>query len=147
MPADFSRFRVLRRVYGSGDAFAATDSVTISAHQDSTAISGVEYEYYVMACPAHDKSEVKRKSINMRPIAEHLDHERVAWDAFLAVKEADPAQWDPATVKTSQLRQPLFEFSGACSGCGETPYLKLLTQLFGDHLLIANAIIDRKSVV
>ena len=93
----------------------------------------------VQACPAHDKSEVKRKSINMRPIAEHLDHERVAWDAFLAVKEADPAQWDPATVKTSQLRQPLFEFSGACSGCGETPYLKLLTQLFGDHLLIANA--------
>ena len=53
--------------------------------------------------------------------------------------ESDPAQWDPASVKTSQLRQPLFEFSGACSGCGETPYLKLLTQLFGDHLLIANA--------
>ena len=47
--------------------------------------------------------------------------------------------WDPASVKTSQLRQPLFEFSGACAGCGETPYLKLLTQLFGDHLLIANA--------
>ena len=55
------------------------------------------------------------------------------------VHEADPAQWDPASVKTSQLRRPLFEFSGACAGCGETPYLKLLTQLFGDHLLIANA--------
>ncbi|MCY7301138.1 MAG: pyruvate:ferredoxin (flavodoxin) oxidoreductase, partial [Ilumatobacteraceae bacterium] len=93
----------------------------------------------VQACPAHDKSEVKRKSINMSPIAEHLDHERLAWDAFLEVEEADPAQWDPATVKTSQLRQPLFEFSGACAGCGETPYLKLLTQLFGDHLMIANA--------
>ena len=93
----------------------------------------------VIACPAHDKSEVKRKSINLRPIEEHLDVERVAWDAFLRVHETDPALWDPATVKTSQLRQPLFEFSGACSGCGETPYLKLLTQLFGDHLLIANA--------
>ena len=93
----------------------------------------------VTACPAHDKSEVKRKSINLRPIGEHLEHERLAWDAFVSVQEADPAQWDPASVKTSQLRTPLFEFSGACSGCGETPYLKLLTQLFGDHLLIANA--------
>jgi pyruvate-ferredoxin/flavodoxin oxidoreductase len=93
----------------------------------------------VTACPAHDKSEVKRKSINLRPIEEHLDRERIAWETFLALQAADPAQWDPASVKTSQLRQPLFEFSGACAGCGETPYLKLLTQLFGDHLLIANA--------
>ena len=93
----------------------------------------------VQACPAHDKTSVKRKSINMRPIGEHLDHERVAWDAFLRVESTDPAQWDPASVKTSQLRRPLFEFSGACAGCGETPYLKLLTQLFGDHTLIANA--------
>jgi len=93
----------------------------------------------VQACPAHDKSEVKRKSINMRPIAEHLDRERVSWDAFLGLQSADPSQWDPASVKTSQLRQPLFEFSGACAGCGETPYIKLLTQLFGDHMIIANA--------
>ncbi len=93
----------------------------------------------VTACPAHDKSEVKRKSINLRPIGEHLDTERVAWDAFLRLHETDAAQWDPASVKTSQLRRPLFEFSGACSGCGETPYLKLLTQLYGDHLMIANA--------
>jgi pyruvate-ferredoxin/flavodoxin oxidoreductase len=93
----------------------------------------------VVACPAHDKSEVKRKSINMRPVEEHLDVERLAWDAFLAIPAADPAQWDPASVKSSQLREPLFEFSGACAGCGETPYLKLLTQLFGDHALIANA--------
>jgi pyruvate-ferredoxin/flavodoxin oxidoreductase len=93
----------------------------------------------VNACPAHDKSEVKRRSINMRPIGEHLDHERLAWDAFVELPAADPAQWEPTTVKASQLRRPLFEFSGACAGCGETPYLKLLTQLFGDHLLIANA--------
>jgi len=93
----------------------------------------------VTACPAHDKSEVKRKSINLRPIGEHLDTERVAWDAFRNLQEADQALWDPASVKTSQLRVPLFEFSGACLGCGETPYIKLLTQLFGDHMLIANA--------
>ena len=67
----------------------------------------------VQACPAHDKSQVKRKSINMQPIGEHLDAERIAWDAFLATPSADPAQWDPASVKTSQLREPLFEFSGA----------------------------------
>ena len=110
-------------------------SLTVQVAPDDCTGCGV----CVIACPAHDKSEVKRKSINMRPIEEHLDTERVAWDAFLRVHEADPAQWDPATVKTSQLRRPLFEFSGACSGCGETPYIKLLTQLFGDHLLIANA--------
>ncbi|MCB1000011.1 MAG: pyruvate:ferredoxin (flavodoxin) oxidoreductase [Acidimicrobiales bacterium] len=93
----------------------------------------------VVACPAHDKSAVKRKSINLQPIGEHLDTERAAWDEFLAVQGADATRFDPASVKTSQLRTPLFEFSGACSGCGETPYLKLLTQLFGDRLLIANA--------
>ena len=93
----------------------------------------------VQSCPAHDKSSVKRKSINMRSAAEHAERERIAWDAFLGVPSADPALWDPASVKTSQLRTPLFEFSGACAGCGETPYLKLLTQLFGDHAVIANA--------
>jgi pyruvate-ferredoxin/flavodoxin oxidoreductase len=87
----------------------------------------------------HDKSQVKRKAINLAPIAEHLEAERRAWDAFLAVDEADPAQWDPGSVKTSQIRTPLFEFSGACAGCGETPYLKLLTQLFGDRMIVANA--------
>lgn len=93
----------------------------------------------VQTCPAHDKTSVKRKSINMQPIGEHLEAERVAWQQFDAIVPTDPVQWDPASVKTSQLRRPLFEFSGACAGCGETPYLKLLTQLFGDHTLIANA--------
>jgi pyruvate-ferredoxin/flavodoxin oxidoreductase len=110
-------------------------SLTVQVAPDDCTGCGV----CVTACPAHDKSEVKRKSINLRPIGDHLDEERIAWDAFVALEEADPAQWDPATVKTSQLRVPLFEFSGACAGCGETPYLKLLTQLFGDHLVVANA--------
>ncbi|HEX9258534.1 MAG TPA: 2-oxoacid:acceptor oxidoreductase family protein, partial [Acidimicrobiales bacterium] len=110
-------------------------SLTVQVAPDDCTGCGV----CVVACPAHDKREVKRKSINMQPIAEHLDVERARWDRFVALPAADPAQWDPATVKTSQLREPLFEFSGACSGCGETPYLKLLTQLFGDRLMIANA--------
>jgi pyruvate-ferredoxin/flavodoxin oxidoreductase len=93
----------------------------------------------VAACPAHDKVDPSRRSLMLEPIEAHREEERAAWDAFLAVHATDPAQWDPGSVKTSQLRRPLFEFSGACAGCGETPYLKLLTQLFGDHLLIANA--------
>jgi pyruvate-ferredoxin/flavodoxin oxidoreductase len=93
----------------------------------------------VDACPAHDKTQVKRKSINMRPIGEHLDVERGRWEQFLALDPVDVTALDPSSVKGSQVRLPLFEFSGACAGCGETPYLKLLTQLFGDRLLIANA--------
>ncbi len=93
----------------------------------------------VSQCPAFDKSEVRRKAITMQPVAEHRDVERGRWESFLSITPADPATWSPDTVKTSQIRQPLMEFSGACAGCGETPYLKLLTQLFGDRLLIANA--------
>jgi pyruvate-ferredoxin/flavodoxin oxidoreductase len=93
----------------------------------------------VAQCPAFDKSEVRRRAINMRPITEHLEVERARWDAFLDLTPADQSLFAPDTVKTSQMRQPLMEFSGACSGCGETPYLKLITQLFGDRLLVANA--------
>jgi pyruvate-ferredoxin/flavodoxin oxidoreductase len=93
----------------------------------------------VDVCPAKDKSEVRRKALNMRPAAEHRDVERARWDQFLAVPEIDRTRISHDSVKTSQLLEPLFEFSGACSGCGETPYLKLLTQLFGDRLVVANA--------
>ncbi len=90
-------------------------------------------------CPAFDKSEVRRKAINMAPIGEHLEQERQRWASYRQLTPADRSLWSPDTVKTSQIREPLLEFSGACSGCGETPYLKLITQLFGDRLLIANA--------
>ena len=93
----------------------------------------------VDVCPAKDKSEVKRKSINMRDVAEHREVERDRWEVFVAIPELDRTLVSHDTVKNSQLLQPLFEFSGACSGCGETPYLKLLTQLFGDRLVVANA--------
>ena len=75
----------------------------------------------------------------MRPKDEHLDRERANFDYFVNLPEIDRTQTRIDTVKGSQLLLPLFEFSGACAGCGETPYLKLLTQLFGDRILVANA--------
>ncbi len=93
----------------------------------------------VEVCPAKDKSEVSRKAINMRPAAEHRPVERERWEHFLSIPELDRTLVAHDSVKNSQLLEPLFEFSGACSGCGETPYLKLLTQLFGDRLVVANA--------
>jgi len=93
----------------------------------------------VETCPAKDKANPEHKSLDSLPKGEHRDREREDWDFFLTIPEIDRALVQPATVKGSQMLQPLFEFSGACSGCGETPYLKLLTQLFGDRLLVANA--------
>jgi pyruvate-ferredoxin/flavodoxin oxidoreductase len=93
----------------------------------------------VETCPAKDKANPEHKSLDSLPKADHRDRERESWDFFLTIPEIDRALVQPATVKGSQMLQPLFEFSGACSGCGETPYLKLLTQLFGDRLLVANA--------
>ncbi len=93
----------------------------------------------VDVCPAKDKTQVKRKAINMRDVAEHRDVERDRWDFFGSIPELDRTAVSHDNVKNSQLLQPLFEFSGACSGCGETPYIKLLTQLFGDRLVVANA--------
>ena len=93
----------------------------------------------VETCPAHSKEEVRHKSINLEPKDDHLDVERERYEFFLSVPEIDRSLVAPATVKGSQMLQPLFEYSGACEGCGETPYLKLLTQLFGDRMLVANA--------
>ncbi len=90
-------------------------------------------------CPAHSKTEVKHRAIDMEPVEQHVERERIAFAAFRALPETDPRLLDPTTVKGAQAREPLFEFSGACAGCGETPYLKLLTQLFGDRMLVANA--------
>ena len=90
-------------------------------------------------CPAVSKSAVKHKAINMEPKAAHLERERVRWDFFEQIPDLDRTRPKIDTVKGSQLLQPLFEFSGACAGCGETPYLKLMSQLFGDRAIIANA--------
>jgi pyruvate-ferredoxin/flavodoxin oxidoreductase len=93
----------------------------------------------IEACPAKDKSQVGRKAINMIAQPPVRETERLNWDFFQTLPEGDPCATPPTTVKNSQLLQPLFEFSGACAGCGETPYIKLLSQLFGDHTVIANA--------
>ena len=93
----------------------------------------------VDVCPAHSKEEVRVRAINMRPAAEHRARERARFEFLLGIPELDRSQLGPGTVKGAQAREPLFEFSGACAGCGETPYLKLLSQLFGDRLVVANA--------
>ncbi|HWQ83307.1 MAG TPA: pyruvate:ferredoxin (flavodoxin) oxidoreductase, partial [Anaerolineales bacterium] len=93
----------------------------------------------IEACPAKDKSQVGRKAINMAAQPPIREVEAVKWDYFLSLPEADRTQMSLKTVKNSQLLEPLFEFSGACAGCGETPYLKLLSQLYGDRVVIANA--------
>jgi pyruvate-ferredoxin/flavodoxin oxidoreductase len=93
----------------------------------------------VDVCPARSKEVARHKAIDMLPATDHRDRERVRFDAFLDIPELDPSLLAPDSLKGSQARQPLFEFSGACAGCGETPYLKLLTQLFGDRAIIANA--------
>jgi pyruvate-ferredoxin/flavodoxin oxidoreductase len=93
----------------------------------------------VEICPVKSKSEVKRKAINMSPQPPLRDSEAKNWDFFLSLPEAGREGLNPATVKDVQLFQPLFEFSGACAGCGETPYVKALSQLFGARLIVANA--------
>jgi pyruvate-ferredoxin/flavodoxin oxidoreductase len=93
----------------------------------------------VDVCPARNKKETKLKAINMRPQAPLRDQERENWNFFLGIPEMDRRKLKLTTIRSSQVLQPLFEFSGACAGCGETPYLKLLTQLFGDRAVIANA--------
>jgi len=93
----------------------------------------------VEICPAKSKSEVKHKAINMEEQAPLRQPESQNWEFFLSLPEFDRQKISHSQVKDAQLLEPLFEFSGACAGCGETPYIKLLTQLFGDRLLIANA--------
>ncbi len=93
----------------------------------------------VEVCPVKNKSDASKKAINMAPQAPLREPERENWDFFLSLPEADRAKLSHSQVKDIQLLRPLFEFSGACSGCGETPYIKLMTQLFGDRLYIANA--------
>jgi pyruvate-ferredoxin/flavodoxin oxidoreductase len=93
----------------------------------------------VEACPARAKQEFERKAINMADQPPLREAESDNWNFFFNLPEVDRTAMSPGTIKNSQLLQPLFEFSGACAGCGETPYLKLVTQLFGDHALVANA--------
>jgi len=93
----------------------------------------------VNVCPAKDRTNPKHKAIDMHPQAPLREPERANYDFFLNIPEIDRTAMTKLDHKSSQFLEPLFEYSGACAGCGETPYLKMLTQLFGDRLLIANA--------
>ena len=93
----------------------------------------------VDVCPAKSKTDSSHKAINMEPVADHRDVERERWDFFQSIPRLDRDALPHDTVKGSQVLEPLFEFSGACGGCGETPYIRLVTQLFGDRMIVANA--------
>ena len=93
----------------------------------------------VAVCPVRSKTDPTHKAIDLESANAHRDIERPHFEFFLGLPEADRTQVRIDTVKGSQLLAPLFEFSGACAGCGETPYLKLLTQLLGDRMVVANA--------
>jgi len=94
----------------------------------------------VDVCPAKNKKVEGRKAINMEPKLDHLDRERVNFEFFLnEIPNVPRDKVKAESIKGSQLLEPLFEFSGACAGCGETPYVKLITQFFGDRMMIANA--------
>ncbi len=93
----------------------------------------------IEACPAKNKTDVSKKSINMAPQPPIRMQERENYEFFLQIPDMDRRDVKVASVKGSQLLRPLFEYSGACAGCGETPYIKLLSQLFGERMIVANA--------
>ncbi len=128
-PADFKSKPYSGRELGAGMR------LTVQVAPDDCTGCGI----CVDVCPARSKSEVKHKSIDLLPALEHRDVERPHYEFFLEIPEVDRSAVRHDTVKGSQLLQPLFEFSGACSGCGETPYVKLLSQQFGDRMIVANA--------
>jgi pyruvate-ferredoxin/flavodoxin oxidoreductase len=127
------RPETLKSVPYKGTEYAGMDYVIQVAPEDCTGCS-----LCVMVCPAKDKANPKHKSLEMAPQRPLRETERENYAFFLDLPEVDRRSVK-ADIKSTQFLEPLFEYSGACSGCGETPYLKLLTQLYGDHLLIANA--------
>ena len=93
----------------------------------------------VEVCPAKNKAEPRKKALNMEPQLPLREQERENWDFFLNLPNPNRSDLNLHKISHQQMQEPLFEFSGACAGCGETPYIKLATQLFGDRMLIANA--------
>ncbi len=127
-PADF-----LHKEFRSRDLL--DHRLTIAVAPDDCTGCGV----CVDVCPAKSKTDTSHKAINMEPVAEHRDVERVRWDFFQSIPPLDRSLIPVDSVKGSQVLEPLFEFSGACGGCGETPYIRLVSQLFGDRMIVANA--------
>jgi len=118
-----------------GKKFGENDHFNISvAVEDCTGCA-----LCVEVCPAKNKSQTNLKAINMNTLSPIKEKGIAQWDYFLSLPKLDRSKLDHADLKESQFLEPLFEFSGACAGCGETPYIKLASQLFGDRMVIANA--------
>ncbi len=128
-PSTFKYTKFKSKDYGDGMAYSLQVAV-----EDCTGCA-----LCVDVCPAKNKQETRLKAINMAEQLPLRDTERANWDFFLTLPELDRKVVNVTKIKDSQFLQPLFEFSGACSGCGETPYVKLVSQLFGDRTIVANA--------
>jgi pyruvate-ferredoxin/flavodoxin oxidoreductase len=130
---------------GAPDGFTAVaaKSKTFDDHERFTIKVSVEdctgCSLCVEMCPAKNKSDLSKKAINMAAIEPIHDAAVAQWNYFVDLPEVDRTRLERTKVKEAQLLQPLFEFSGACPGCGETPYVKLASQLFGDRMIVANA--------
>ncbi len=118
-----------------GKDFPSDHRVTYQVAPDDCTGCGLCVE----VCPIRDRKDPKRKALNMLPAEERHSIEQPNWDFFLSLPEYDRTKLDGTKIKHAMMMQPLFEFSGACVGCGETPYVKLATQLFGDRMLMGNA--------
>ncbi len=142
---------VIRSKFYDGDALAAAPDGFRSAPLNAAGLPGSRYTLQVYvedctgcglcveACPVAPPEDPTRRAINLTPLAPVLEPERQNIAFFETLPVNDRSRVDFGTVRGTQFLQPLFEFSGACSGCGETPYLKVLTQLFGERLTVANA--------
>ncbi|MEO1211218.1 MAG: pyruvate:ferredoxin (flavodoxin) oxidoreductase, partial [Cyanobacteria bacterium J06638_20] len=138
------------KVYEPGELTNAPDSFKHKAARDK-AWSDMQFTIQVAAedctgcalcvevCPAKNKAEPRKKALNMEPQIPLRDQERTNWEFFLNLPNPNRSDLNVNKISHQQMQEPLFEFSGACAGCGETPYIKLATQLFGDRMLIANA--------
>jgi pyruvate-ferredoxin/flavodoxin oxidoreductase len=128
-PAAFQHVQI------KGKDFPADHHITYQVAPDDCTGCGLCVE----VCPIRDRKDPKRKALNLVDAALRHDLEQPNWDFFLTLPEYDRRRLDGSKIKHAMMLQPLFEFSGACVGCGETPYIKLATQLFGDRMLVANA--------
>ena len=126
---------IFKHIKAKGKTFEENENFTIQVSvEDCTGCS-----LCVEVCPGKNKTNPELKAINMRAKIPLLADGIENWESFLSLPDYDRSKLDHSKVKESQFLQPLFEFSGACPGCGETPYIKLATQLFGDRMIVANA--------
>ncbi|MEA3354133.1 MAG: pyruvate:ferredoxin (flavodoxin) oxidoreductase [Campylobacterota bacterium] len=128
-PKGFETIKAKGKIFGQNDLFNISVAV-----EDCTGCA-----LCVEVCPAKNKSQTNLKAINMQPQLPLREEGIKQWDYFMQLPNVERSILDHSNVKESQFLEPLFEFSGACPGCGETPYVKLTSQLFGDRMLIANA--------